>query len=77
MPEATWDLAVEVLAIERAEQTSQKHLIRPSDRLLRVFQLAKHYTESVCHCKPSLLQRVFWTLSQHTTGERQEYTLDK
>lgn len=32
MPEATWDLAVEVLAIERTEQSRHKHLIRPSDR---------------------------------------------
>lgn len=33
MPEASWDLAVEVLAIERTEQRSHKHLIRPPDRL--------------------------------------------
>lgn len=34
MPEATWDLAVEVLTIERTEQRSHKQLIRPSDRVL-------------------------------------------
>lgn len=78
MPEATWDLAVEVLAIEGTEQRSQTHLIRPSDRLLRgFFQLVKHYTESVCHYNPSLLPGVFWTLSQQTTGERPEHTLDR
>lgn len=34
MPEATWDLAVEVLAIERTEQRRHKHPIRPSNRVL-------------------------------------------
>lgn len=54
MPEATWDLAVEVLAIERTAQRSHKPLIRHSHRVLSANTSASQ-TECFCHKNPFLL----------------------